>query len=483
MRRPSISLLAMGAALDAVVVCSVYLVVNVLLEIALEPRYTQFRAGRVALPILVITVLGAAVRYAFPRHHVLLRWGFLVLLVPVFWLLNPVGQLGFNDYIVYQRYLLAGLLVIAHGLLMVAMAMLYSRYWRVRLGASITSTLVMVLVLEGLSRLIFPQPAFDPRLPFYPNRSETRTITLRGFQEQSVLSTNRWGLRGDEPPDDWERYTTIVAVGGSTTMCRFQDDANTWTAHLQDILQETDPKVWVGNAGLEGHSTSGHVVVMREVVGKLKPDVVLFLVGTNDLAKSLVVDIDRLEATRAPIFFRSQLFRLGWSYWQLLSASGVPTGEAYQDFVPEPVDPSSLTPLPDDLRAMLPSLTAFEENINTLIDMGQEMGVEVMFLTQPALYADTPYWAQFSGSSYWLSDQQVVVSAATWWRMLDIFNQALLRICEERNVTCFDLGAAIPHNITFFGDNVHFTDAGTALVAQRVAAALGDDLLAANARD
>src|SRR3954470_5781193 len=41
----------------------------------------------------------------------------------------------------------------------------------------------------------------------------------RGIVTPTTLSTNRWGMRGDEPPRDWEDWNTLFAVGSSTTLC------------------------------------------------------------------------------------------------------------------------------------------------------------------------------------------------------------------------------------------------------------------------
>lgn len=40
--------------------------------------------------------------------------------------------------------------------------------------------------------------------------------------------------------------------------------------------------LWINNAGLDGQSTFGHIFLMKDYIKKLKPKVVLFLVGSND---------------------------------------------------------------------------------------------------------------------------------------------------------------------------------------------------------
>ena len=43
------------------------------------------------------------------------------------------------------------------------------------------------------------------------------------------------------------------------------------------------PNVWVNNAGLTGHSTIGHITLLKEHVVKIHPKVIVFLIGINDI--------------------------------------------------------------------------------------------------------------------------------------------------------------------------------------------------------
>ena len=43
------------------------------------------------------------------------------------------------------------------------------------------------------------------------------------------------------------------------------------------------PAIWVNNAGLDGQSTYGHLVLLRDFVVSLRPTLAVFLVGVNDI--------------------------------------------------------------------------------------------------------------------------------------------------------------------------------------------------------
>src|SRR5262245_42691169 len=99
----------------------------------------------------------------------------------------------------------------------------------------------------------------------------------------TLHTKNSLGFRGSDPPDDWSRRLTILTIGGSTTECLFLSDGKTWTDQLARRLAAVRPDVWVNNAGFEGHSTFGHLVLLREFVVSLLPTVVLLLTGHNYL--------------------------------------------------------------------------------------------------------------------------------------------------------------------------------------------------------
>ena len=75
-------------------------------------------------------------------------------------------------------------------------------------------------------------------------------------------------------PKTFEDYLTIIAVGGSTTECFLIADGQDWPAILGEKLKKSFNLVWINNAGLDGHSTFGHNVLMKDYIVKIKPKVV-----------------------------------------------------------------------------------------------------------------------------------------------------------------------------------------------------------------
>lgn len=347
------------------------------------------------------------------------------------------------------------------------------------LSASIIFTLAM---LELFLRFFSPPCVFSSMLPLRPHNRMEIHISAKGLAPVAMNTTNKWGLRGAEPPADWDRHYTIVTVGGSTTQCFYLDDSKTWPALLEAKLRAKDPNVWVGNGGIDGHTTRGHILFMKEVIAKIKPKAVILLVGVNDLGLSLSEE-KRVNGSQADTnkpswavryFGWSRLFQILYTWKQVLFDKATMVNRvSASDFALKPLM-EQLPPLPADLSAMLPQLEEYRSNIKEIIRLGRESNVRLIFMTQPLVADDTEHWQGVEGAFYWVKRTNFKLSAASYWRLLDVYNQTLKEVCTEEQVECFDLASAVPHSEDYFYDIGHFNERGAELVADKVAGFLGD---------
>lgn len=342
---------------------------------------------------------------------------------------------------------------------------------------------IILILSEIVLRFISPPSVFSPRLPLRPlTRMELHT-NLRGVSPVTTYSTNRWGFRGDEPPSAWKEYHTLLAIGGSTTQCFYLDDRKTWPFLFQKRLEKDHPKVWVGNGGLSGHSTRGNILFMDKVIPKIKPEMVLLLVGANDLAISINEGGKLRNHPEDPAasqrgqhsilttpLAHSRLVQILYLWKKvLLDKVVVDHTSRHSNFAMVPLTVPE-TPLPEDLRELLPQLDEFRENLKKIIQQARSHHVKIVLMTQPYLFEDTPDWEKIRGSYYWTNEtDKFVLSGATFWKLLNIYNQTTLEVCRSEQIPCYDLASAIPHRPTYFYDEVHFTERGAKLVAARTA--------------
>ena len=96
------------------------------------------------------------------------------------------------------------------------------------------------------------------------------------------VTINSQGQRITSPIEQFaeEDKFSVVCIGGSTTFCVSVDDTQTWPYVLQSKL---GPEFQVFNLGVPGHSSLEAIIQMTTQVPDLKPDLVIFYEGWNDL--------------------------------------------------------------------------------------------------------------------------------------------------------------------------------------------------------
>lgn len=189
------------------------------------------------------------------------------------------------------------------------------------LGVFLAGCLVALAVLEVLLRVYNPlEMRFRPDRIVLPVNKRYIFDNTEKFPTKLAKTTvhtkNALGFRGAPPPRDFRDYLTIITIGGSTTECFYLSDGRTWPDLLGQNLSRRFNRVWVNNAGLDGATTYRHLILMEDYVAQLRPKVVLFLIGINDVGAG---DIAAAEQRRGhdlrhrwqALLNRSEVYALG----------------------------------------------------------------------------------------------------------------------------------------------------------------------------
>lgn len=348
---------------------------------------------------------------------------------------------------------------------------------------SLASALLALAVLVEIgARQLITIPRLPPVLEKDPFHSVVMDSAPRGVRVPVRVTANRWGMRGEEPPPDWEGWETWVAIGSSTTLCSHLDDARTWPARLQARLREGKAEVWVGNAGQDGVTSGAGVMLMESVIPRLRPDGVLAMAGASDMVQSFYDD-RRKRGSPHDQALQRRLARADWAgTWREASpllrerevrrrmrkARTLAVRPTHRTWFPPPLagPEDSLPPL----DVLLPSLPPFRENVLRMGALAREQGVRAVFLTHPGVYGGDSLWRSREARTLRIDGVAYRISAATEHALLDRFNAALLEACASARLECFDLAARIPRDSAYFYDEGHLNDAGAARVADEVAA-------------
>lgn len=297
-----------------------------------------------------------------------------------------------------------------------------------------------------------------------------------------IHTKNSLGFRGPESPKNLSDYLSILTVGGSATECFYLSDKKTWPDRLAAHLQKDFgvERLWLNNAGLDGHSTFGHLVMMRDYIVNLKPKVVIFFIGINDIDRTDLSDFDlnQIKKLRTDSFrtlfismcaysdvltlglnlYRNYKARLFHLQHMDINLTGMDSFEVSEDTLNEAKRYYN--------RHLIPE---YEKRLEELIDISLSAGILPVLVTQPALYGagQDPVsgvnletirlgWQKYAG----------IYNGKFAWEILEQYNQATRRVADREKIPVIDLANILPKDSSYFYDFIHFSNAGAEKIGQ-----------------
>ncbi len=294
--------------------------------------------------------------------------------------------------------------------------------------------------------------------PLNTVRSATLTFDVSGIYPDSDgiahYTRDADGLRGSY---DTPGLIEILTLGGSTTDQRFLSDGETWQDALSAEARDHGRDLVVGNAGVDGHSTFGHLIALERWlpgIEGLDPRIVLFYVGINDV---LLQNSNRLEAPRTiRDHFRERsalyhVFRTVKGVWVARQAGVV---HASQDLSAiQWVD----TPRPDEhLGKAAQLLEEYSERVALLTDHARELGWTPVFVTQPSWFAKSVDGVRL-GADIELASPFGPMIGLDRAIFLDLYNAATMVTAQELDAVGIDLAGSLYFEDGDFYDVAHNT--------------------------
>ncbi len=358
--------------------------------------------------------------------------------------------------------------------------MSFFKKFAVNLALVLLGCLLAAVLLEGVLRVYNPFHfrVRAGKIELLTNiKFKTENNDIKKLDRVVVHSKNSLGFRGAPPPLDLDRWLTLITIGGSTTECFYVSDGKAWPDILAKNLSGQFARVWVNNAGLDGHSTFGHIQLLKEYIIALHPKCALFLVGINDVARDDLNMYDRHEQGLDIIKPREQwLQRLAdrSEFLQVITnlcryLDGYRRGLTHRE-----IDLAAMPLAPDDpetarqLRLQQQRyLEPYARRLREIIRLCRENGIEPVLLTQPALYGHglDPTTGVDLGAIL-VGDK---VNGRLAWETLELYNDVTRRLGGQLQVPVVDLARKLPKDSRYFYDYFHFTNAGSEQVGEMVA--------------
>ena len=359
--------------------------------------------------------------------------------------------------------------------------------WGKKIGYFAFLVVASLLLLEGILRIHNP---FHFRIRGDRIVLDANTSSIVKNDKIPVLSPeilvvkNSLGFRGPEKPAAFRDYLSIITVGGSTTECNYLSEGETWSDQLYGRMQHDFDHAWLNNAGLSGHSTFGHLIMMEDYVARIRPDMVLFLIGANDVGRDDLNSADRsnsLDHSSSLGTFLSKHSELVNTVVNLLRVRRAKTRRLTDNNIDLIASKVHYLEIPDSLaRAEIGKnellLPAFSERVGRLVGICKRHGIEPVLITQPSLVGKGT--DSLTGADLERIDLHTGYNGKLWWQILEMYNDVTRQVAKKENVMLIDLGRELPKNSLYFYDMLHFTARGAGKVSEIVYAGLKNELSA-----
>lgn len=335
------------------------------------------------------------------------------------------------------------------------------------------SAIFCIVVLEAILRFYNPFPmrirGDKIELPvfsryIYRNNQTDKLDTIIRYSRNSI------GFRGEEPPDDLKDKFSIITVGGSTTECLYLSDDKTWPYLLGRKLNEKFKNIWLNNAGMDGHSTYGNIILLRDYLVPLQPKMVIFLVGVNDIGRNDYQFLERRDSIENVLARRFEIAALILNINRMLKAKDKNLGHRIVDLKKE----KTLTISDAQMEKMLEmhrqrAIPHYEKKLKMIADICKTNGIVPVFITQPTLLGDT---VDKASGVYLGNIRNGRQNGKLYWNVMELYNETTIKVARENHVIVIDLANILPKDSSYFYDFIHFTNKG----AEEVAGILFEEL-------
>ncbi len=297
---------------------------------------------------------------------------------------------------------------------------------------------------------------------------------IKKLDSNIYYSRNSLGFRGPESTDSVNKLFSLICIGGSTTECRFISDSLTWPYQLSVKIKDSLPGIWLNNAGVDGHSTFGHLLLLKEYITRLKPKYVTLLIGVNDIENDKpqqydVMNEKKINYLSVKSFFKSLLNKteLGSTFFQLYAIKG-----AYRKgLIHKEVDFAALkdTVLTEAYKSEFIKrqaiyLVQYKQRISDMIAICKANNVTPILLTQPSLFGNfTDSATMINMGNKILPGTAPVCNAALMENVLELYNNVVRSFGNQAKVV--DLAALMPKNSNYYYDFIHYTNAGCSKIS------------------
>ena len=285
------------------------------------------------------------------------------------------------------------------------------------------------------------------------------------------------GFRG--PYDDVSSID-VLTLGGSTTNQLYVDDDKTWQSQMRRLFSDQGKSITVVNAGVDGQSSRGHIVVFdrwfSQVEG-LQARFIIVYAAINDIALKGAAKYDDMRSPdpmrqmAAWIKNKSAIYELYKTFKGMYAARDAAVIHGSGVLVDAKWERWQRRDAPIDvLPEFSEQLASFEDRLRRLADRIREFGAEPVFVTQPS--------AEYRLDGEWILLPTVKDTPSLAPNVVTLlsFNKVVMQTCMAVKAICVDVAGIVEFGDGDFYDRIHNTDKGAQKIGQYLFEALKDRL-------
>ncbi len=274
---------------------------------------------------------------------------------------------------------------------------------------------------------------------------------------------------------------TLVFLGGSTTECLYNPENNRFPYLVGRLLEErTGLKVNSYNGARSGNDSLHSLDILLNKVVNLQPDLVVMMHNINDLGVLLYEHgYWKQNSPRGPLLEQKpdwatvgqelresfwlardllipHLYGAWHRLWQNLRGA---QQDEFQQLRGQKIE------VDQDFM-----VREFTLNLKTFIAVCRARGITPVLLTMPSRMKDNP--DPLIRRQFQRLEEQNSITYREYKGAFDRFNQTIREVAAANEVPLVDLAQEIPPEKEYMSDVVHFTAAGSEMVAQKITAGL-----------
>jgi hypothetical protein len=254
----------------------------------------------------------------------------------------------------------------------------------------------------------------------------------------------------------------VFCLGGSTTELT-DSQGKDWESRVETILRNefgvSDIEVY--NLGREWYTTLHTLINYETNLRKHKPSVIIIMQSVNDLLHNADFSV-----------FSHGTFREDYGHFYG-PVNRIMNHGSLMDKVFSIVSGLWYSVPKDEITTNnFPGLIAYERNLNTIIELATHDSTKIILMTEPSLYKTEMSSDEISVLGMLKVEainDRTVWSLQTAKNGMERYNETMKLIAEKNDLPLIDLDSHVPKSLTFFRDDVHYTDTAFSVIAPYIA--------------